>query len=175
MTIGGAVKFGDVIEPLWQAGKEIPTGASPCVGMVGATLGGGVSRYNGLHGMILDSLRSIELVTSSGDLVTASQTQNADLFWGMRGAGMNFGIVVSAVYEVYDLTSATVTNADIVFPRNASSTVISWFKSYEHSMPAELAPILFLGYNKAQYGGVSNIPNMPSTYLLIMRCRPSSL
>ena len=154
MTIGGAVRFKDVFEPLWDAGKEIQTGSSGCVGMVGATLGGGVGRYNGLHGMILDALQSMELVTASGDVVIASRTENAELFWGMRGAGMNYGIVVSAVYQVYNLTSERVMNADMIFPINASSTIMKYLKSFEQTMPANFAPILLMGYNKERYGGV---------------------
>lgn len=121
--------------------------------MVGATLGGGVGRYNGLHGMILDSLRSVRMVTATGDIVEASTTKNADLFWGIRGAGFNYGIIVSAEYQVYDLTSSLVMNADMIFPTSANATIFNYFKSYETDLPAKLALILLGGYNEA-YGGV---------------------
>lgn len=122
--------------------------------MIGATLGGGVGRYNGLHGMILDSLRSVRIVTASGEIITASTTENPDLFWGIRGAGFNYGIVLSAVYQVYDLTSKKVMNADMVFPASYNATILKYLKSYETNMPAKLAIILLGGYNEA-YGGVS--------------------
>lgn len=71
--------------------------------MVGATLGAGVGRYQGLHGLIIDSLISVRMVTAEGDIISVSAHEHADLFWGLRGAGMNFGIILSAKYQVYDL------------------------------------------------------------------------
>ena len=131
----------------------LATGSSSCVGMVGATLGGGVGRYNGLHGMILDSLLSVRMVTANGDIVVASATENEDLFWGIRGAGFNYGIIVSAEYQVYNLTSSFVMNADMIFPASANATIFNYLKSYETSLPAKLAFILEGGFNKA-FGGV---------------------
>lgn len=123
--------------------------------MVGSTLGGGVGRYNGLHGMIADSLLSADLVTAAGELISVSASENDDLYWGLRGAGMNYGIVVSATYEVYNLTNAgQVMNADFLFPLNESTAIFDYFKSLETRLPAELALIFQTGYNIA-YGGVS--------------------
>ena len=119
---------------------------------MGATLGGGVGRYNGLHGMILDSLRSVKIVTGTGDMVTASETQNPELFWGIRGAGFSYGTIVSATYEVYNLTYPTVVNADMIFPLNQSTTVLKYFKSFEKETPAKLSLILLMGYAQ-KYGG----------------------
>jgi FAD/FMN-containing dehydrogenase len=70
--------------------------------MIGATIGAGVGPLKGEYGLIIDSLRSVDIVTATGDVVTASETQHNNLFWAVRGAGANFGIVVSATYEVYD-------------------------------------------------------------------------
>ncbi|KAF9888976.1 hypothetical protein FE257_008146 [Aspergillus nanangensis] len=153
MTIGGSVRFGDIFEPLGKAGKEIQTGSDKCVGMVGATLGGGVGRYNGLHGMMVDALKSVRLVTASGQVVTASESENSDLFWGIRGAGSNFGIVLSATYDVYDQTNhGQVVNADFLFPLNGTSAVLNYFKSFEENQPAELSIIMQMGFSP-QYGG----------------------
>ncbi|EPE25298.1 FAD-binding protein [Glarea lozoyensis ATCC 20868] len=159
MVVGGAVLNGDVIQPLYAAGKELQTGSDACVGLVGTTLGGGVGRYNGLHGMLLDALQSVELVTASGDLVTASKKENVDLFWGIRGAGMNFGIVVEATYLVPDLTNnGKVMNADFLFPVNESTAVFEYFKSLEETLPAELSLILQVGYN-INFGGTYIVVN----------------
>jgi len=114
--------------------------------MVGATLGGGVGRYNGLHGMILDALLSVIIVTASG-LVTASETENSDLFWGIRGAGMNYGIILSATYRVYNLTSSYIMNADIDLPLKSSKIVMEYMKSYENTLPEKLALTLRSCYN----------------------------
>ena len=150
--------------------------------MIGATLAGGVGRYNGLHGMILDSLLSVRIVTGNGEIVTASKTENSDLFWGIRGAGFTYGIIVSATYQVYDLTYPTVVNADLVFPLNKSAQVLKYFKSFETETPAKLALILLVGHN-VKYGGVSPAPTCAcpkvltsaQTYILVNVAYPGPI
>ncbi|OJJ67836.1 hypothetical protein ASPBRDRAFT_68573 [Aspergillus brasiliensis CBS 101740] len=154
MRIGAAVRFGDVYEPLYNAGKEITTGTSSCVGMLGATLGGGLGRYNGIHGMILDALISVRLIIATGEIITASTTENADLFWAVRGAGFNYGIVIEATYRITDLTSQYVINADFAFPMNASTALLTYLKSFETDMPEKLSLITYVTY-VAAYGGLS--------------------
>lgn len=122
--------------------------------MIGATLGGGVSRYNGLHGMILDSLSSVRMVTAAGNIVTASKTVNPDLFWGMRGAGFNYGTVVEATYDIYNETAPQVLSANFLFQPNASQPILEYFKSFGDDLPAELSLVL-LGTDLASFGGVS--------------------
>jgi hypothetical protein len=115
--------------------------------MLGATLGGGVGRYQGLHGMILDSLLSVRMVTGTGDIVTASATQNPELFWGMRGAGFNYGIVVSATYRIYDLTAKNVMNADMIFPASASDQLWDALKNLG-VLPAKLAIAVIVTFSE---------------------------
>lgn len=123
--------------------------------MVGATLGGGVGRYNGLHGLLLDSLLSVKMVTAVGDLVTASTEENPDLFWGIRGAGFNFGTILEATYSVYNETAPQVLNVDFLFASNASQGILEYFKTFESSLPAELSFILLAAYS-SDFGGVSS-------------------
>ena len=111
-------------------------------------MGAGVGRYQGIHGLIADSLLSVDLVTAAGKLVTASATQNSDLFWGFRGAGMNFGVVTSATYKVYDLTNGgNVQDADMIFvgPQNAS--YFHTLASLSGTLPPELSLISYVAYN----------------------------
>jgi FAD/FMN-containing dehydrogenase len=152
VTVGGSVTFGELLDPVAAAGREIQTGLLPCVGAVGATLGGGIGRYAGVHGLMLDALQSVRLVTATGDLVTVSRSSNAELFWGLRGAGFNYGIVVEAVYKVFKVTSPTVMNADFLIPLNQSAAVTRFFKVYESVMPAELSIIAAIA-NNPQFGG----------------------
>jgi FAD/FMN-containing dehydrogenase len=105
MTIGPGVTFSEIIGPVAAAGREIQTGSCGCVGMIGATLGGGIGRYQGLHGVILDALLSVRFLTANGDILTASKTSNPELFYGIRGAGANLGIVLSATYKLYPQTN----------------------------------------------------------------------
>jgi len=116
--------------------------------MLGATLGGGIGRLQGLHGLILDALLSVQIVTPSGDLLTASKTENADLFWAVRGAGFNFGIVTSAIYRVYDATNGgSYMNADFAFPASANATHWEILKSFDNSLPAALSFVTNIGFN----------------------------
>jgi FAD/FMN-containing dehydrogenase len=133
---------------------EQAIGSESCVGMIGATLGGGVGRYNGLHGMLLDSLLSVKMVTAAGQITTVSSTQNPDLFWGIRGAGFNYGTILEATYSIYDETAPLVLNADFIFQSNASETILSFFKSFEQDLPAKLSLILLATYDPTM-GGVS--------------------
>ncbi|KAF2798629.1 FAD-binding domain-containing protein, partial [Melanomma pulvis-pyrius CBS 109.77] len=146
LTVGGAVRFRDVVEPLGWARKELPIGSEPCAGMVGATLGGGVGRYNGIHGMLLDSLLNVKMVTADGKIITASETVNKDLFWAIRGAGFNFGTILEATYSIYDETAPLVLNADFLFAPNASRAILEFFKTFENKLPAKLSFVLLAGY-----------------------------
>ncbi|XXG96375.1 hypothetical protein Hte_002657 [Hypoxylon texense] len=140
MTVGGGVITGDIFDPLSAAGKELQTGSCSCVGIVGATLGGGVGPYQGIHGLLLDALESVTVVTGSGEIVTASEAENSDLFWGLRGAGHNFGIVTSATYRVHDQTNnGMALNGDFVFPASAKETIFNLVKTTEKNQPDELS------------------------------------
>ncbi|KAL3458978.1 FAD-dependent oxidase [Aspergillus heterothallicus] len=140
LTIGGSVRFRDIVDPLYAAGKEVPTGSCPCVGMVGASLGAGVGKYQGVHGLIIDSLESVKLVTAKGDLITVSKYQEPDLFWGIRGAGFNFGIITEATYKIYDLTNkGSVLNADFLFPGYTNETFFEALASFNGRLPPKLA------------------------------------
>jgi FAD/FMN-containing dehydrogenase len=86
---------------LWQEldaatqehGLAVPGGEISDTGVAGLTLGGGIGWLSRKHGLACDNLRSVELVTATGEVVHASEAENADLFWAMRGAGANFGVV----------------------------------------------------------------------------------
>ena len=71
--------------------------------MVGAMLGGGHGILQGRYGLIADNLLEAEVVLANGSLTTASSTSNPDLFWALRGAGHNFGIVTSYRFRIYDV------------------------------------------------------------------------
>lgn len=112
------------------------------VGLIGATLGAGVGIFQGLLGLIIDSLVSVRLVTADGNLVEASEDLNPDLFWGIRGAGANFGIATSATYKLHDavdINNGQVMTADLVFSAHMKSDYFKTLESFEDKWPAELA------------------------------------
>jgi FAD/FMN-containing dehydrogenase len=82
-------------------GLATPLGVISSTGIAGLTLGGGIGWLSRHYGLAADNLRSVGLVTAGGEYVTASETEHADLFWGIRGGGANFGVVTSFEYDLH--------------------------------------------------------------------------
>ena len=123
---------------------------------MGGTLGGGVGRYQGIHGLIIDSSISVELITAAGKQITVSKTQSPDLFWAIRGAGMNFGVIVNATYQVYDLTNeGKVQVVDFVFTKEQNELYYKTLASLSGKLPPELALLSYVDYNITHGGTVA--------------------
>ncbi|KAL9034019.1 MAG: hypothetical protein Q9214_007236, partial [Letrouitia sp. 1 TL-2023] len=103
--MGGGVVIDQVIETLAQKAKTSASGSCGCVGMMGPGLGGGLGKYMGYYGLVSDNIIQMNVVTANGSAITVSASQNPDLYWGMRGAGHNFGIVTEFRYKIYDYPS----------------------------------------------------------------------
>jgi FAD/FMN-containing dehydrogenase len=104
VTLGAGVLLGPAIEHLESTGLAIPTGRCNGVGVAGLTLGGGWGFGARLHGLTADSLISTEIVTPDGRMVTASEEENPDLFWALRGGGGgNFGINTSFTFRAFEV------------------------------------------------------------------------
>ncbi|KAL8663420.1 MAG: hypothetical protein Q9168_008098, partial [Polycauliona sp. 1 TL-2023] len=99
-VLGGGVYADPLIRTLAKSGKTAATTSVRCVGF-GSGLGGGMGLIQGQFGLVADNIVSMSIVTATGAIVTANDRQNADLFWAMRGAGHNFGIVTSYVYKIH--------------------------------------------------------------------------
>ncbi|QSZ37802.1 hypothetical protein DSL72_008902 [Monilinia vaccinii-corymbosi] len=155
ITIGGSVKFGKIIKPLYDAGKEIQTGTGGCVGVVGATLGAGVGPYTGLHGLVIDALLEVKYVTGAGDFVTASKTINPELFWGARGAGHQFGVVYEATYMTHEATNnGNLILADLRFPASDNGSLWEILKDIGTNQPKEMSLALQANWDD-RYGGLN--------------------
>ena len=149
LTIGGSVKIQQLIKPLYEAGKELPLGSCACVGVIGSTLGGGIGGLHGHRGLMLDSLQSVRIVTANGDLLQASRSHNQDLFWALRGAGSNFGIVTSATYTLPEISNhGMYMNADFMLPASANVSFFHVMKDFDHAMPSRLAISAGIIYNR---------------------------
>jgi FAD/FMN-containing dehydrogenase len=97
---GAGLTAGDVTSALAEHGRAVPFGDTGSVGIAGLTLGGGIGWLARKFGLAIDSLLAVEIVTADGEVLTASETQNADLFWALRGGGGNFGIVTRFQYRL---------------------------------------------------------------------------
>lgn len=119
----------------------VVTGLAECVSVIGPLLGGGHSLLQGQFGYALDNLISARVVLSDGTLVEASASKNSDLFWALRGAGHNFGIVTSFVVNAYDIkTDWTVYS--LIFTQDKLEALFALINKHEDgsiSRPAELA------------------------------------
>jgi FAD/FMN-containing dehydrogenase len=101
ITFGGGCTWEDVNGSLWEHGLATISGTVGDTGVGGLILGGGYGFLTGQHGLALDCLLSCEVVLASGEIVTANKDENADLFWALRGAGVNFGVVTTFVSQAY--------------------------------------------------------------------------
>ncbi|KAI0414784.1 hypothetical protein F5X98DRAFT_236985 [Xylaria grammica] len=100
--IGGGANVKDTVDTLAALGKRAVTGICESVGITAPALGGGHGWLQGQHGLMADQVISARLVLPNGELVTVSDNSNPDLFWAIRGAGHNFGLVTEWEYRVYD-------------------------------------------------------------------------
>ncbi|KAF9878631.1 FAD-binding domain-containing protein [Colletotrichum karsti] len=147
VTVGAGVRFGEVYDPLDKAGFMIQTGSGSCPGMLGAGLGAGVGRYQGMFGLVIDALVSARIVTAKGEVVEVSAKKNSDLFWAIRGAGANFGIVTSATFKVQKVPNNNkILNVDFIIPASANGSYFDILHTLEN-MPPELATIQFVMWN----------------------------
>ncbi len=104
-------------------------------GVSGLTLGGGLGWLVRKHGLAIDNLRSVDIVTADGQFLTASETNNADLFWGIRGGGGNFGIVTSFEFEVHP--AGIVLAGLVIHPAAKARDAVRVWRDFEATAPEE--------------------------------------
>lgn len=135
VRLGPGARWGEVAKALAPHGLAITAGDSGGVGVGGLATTAGIGWLAREHGLTIDHLRSVDVVTADGDLVRASADENSDLFWAMRGAGANFGAAVSFEFDAHPV-AAQVGFAMLVFaPDDVASFLAAWGATIENADP----------------------------------------
>jgi FAD/FMN-containing dehydrogenase len=111
-------------------------GVVSTTGIAGLTLGGGEGWLMGKYGLTIDNLLAAEVVTATGEVVTASHEENQDLFWALRGGGGNFGIATSFEYQAHPV--ATVYGGPVVHPAHRAREALGFYRELTQAAPDEL-------------------------------------
>jgi FAD/FMN-containing dehydrogenase len=133
--IEAGLEWGEVLDAAQKVGLAPLLGSSPNVGVVGYTLGGGMGWLARKYGLAADSVLLFEIVTPDGRLVRASQDENEELFWAIRGGGANFGVVTGMKIRLYPVTS--VFGGSIIYPIEVAKDVIQRYREWASILPDE--------------------------------------
>ena len=135
------VLLGELDRETQQIGMAVPAGIVTHTGLAGLTLGGGIGWLHRKHGLTIDQLLSVDLITAEGERVKASATENADLFWGVRGGGGNFGIVTEFEFSLCPV-GPTVVAGPVFWRMEDSPSVLRFYRDWIAQAPEELMTIV---------------------------------
>ncbi len=130
--------LGDLDRATQAHGLAVPVGINSTTGVAGLTLGGGFGWLSRKYGLTIDSLVSADVVTAGGEVLTANERENADLFWGLRGGGGNFGIVTSFEFQAHPV-GPEVLSGLIVHPLADGAAVLRYYREFAAGAPDELS------------------------------------
>ena len=135
VTVGAGCRWGDVDRPAAELGVAVPAGVVSHTGVAGLTLGGGFGYLARMYGATVDFVVEIEVVVADGRILTASATENPELFWALKGAGHNYGIATRFVYRYVPLPGlATVRQA--LYAASDRKALLSFFAEWGLNAPA---------------------------------------
>jgi len=135
-TTGGGALLGHVDSATLKHDMITTTGVVSHTGAGGFTLGGGLGRVDRMYGLAVDNLLAAEIVTATGDILTVSENENADLFWAIRGGGGNFGVVTKFVYRVHPF-NPTIYGGHITYPIDQAKDAWTFFAEFSETVPDE--------------------------------------
>jgi FAD/FMN-containing dehydrogenase len=139
--VNGGALLGELDVAAQAHGLVTPVGVVGHTGVAGLTLGGGVGRLQRHFGLTIDSLEAVELVTADGRLVRASETEEPELFWGLRGAGWNFGIATAFEFRLHPF-GPDLHRGRFVYRASQVREVWDAFRAYVPEAPEAVAVIL---------------------------------
>ncbi len=135
----GGVTWGAFDRETAAFGLATTGGLVSTTGIAGLTLGGGIGWLMRTHGLTCDNLLAADVVTADGRVVTASATENADLFWALQGGGGNFGIVTSFEYRLHPMVM--VLGGMVLYPAAQARDVLRFYRDFTATAPDELTTL----------------------------------
>jgi FAD/FMN-containing dehydrogenase len=135
------IRLGELDRETQAFGLAVPAGIVTHTGLAGLTLGGGIGWLMRKYGLTIDQLISADVVTASGDRLKASDRENADLFWGLRGGGGNFGIVTEFEFRLNPV-GPEVLAGPIIWPMEQSADVLRFYRDWITDVPDDLTTIV---------------------------------
>jgi FAD/FMN-containing dehydrogenase len=141
VRVGPGCTQGDMDHATHAFGLAVPAGIVSTTGVGGLTLGGGSGYLTRKYGLTIDNLVEADVVLADGRFVTANAAENADLFWGLRGGGGNFGVVTSFVFRAHPVS--TVYAGPIFWDQARAREIMRWYRDFLPTAPPELC--VFLG------------------------------
>jgi FAD/FMN-containing dehydrogenase len=140
VRVQGGATLGDMDRETQLFGLAVPAGVVSTTGVAGLTLHGGAGHLRRKYGLTIDNLLSVDIVTADGVLRRASATENEDLFWAVRGAGSNFGVVTSFEFQAHPIGPMVMVGA-IFYPLEESRTLLPAWRDYVSSAPNEMSSV----------------------------------
>jgi hypothetical protein len=135
------VLLGELDRETQAFGLAVPSGIVTHTGMAGLTLGGGIGWLMRKYGLSVDQLLSVDLITAAGEFVKASERENSDLFWGVRGGGGNFGIVTDFEFRLNPV-GPTVLAGPVLWAMDESPNVLRFYREWIKDVPDDLTTIV---------------------------------
>lgn len=139
---GGGVTWGEFDKATQEYGLATTGGLISTTGIGGFTLGGGMGWLERKHGLTCDNLLAAELITAEGKLVRASQDENPDLFWALRGGGGNFGIVTEFTYRLHPV--GIVLGGLLIWPFDQAERIYQFYREYTVDLAEEFTTMASL-------------------------------
>lgn len=157
LRVQGGANWAQVNRETQLHGLAVTGGVVSTTGVAGLTLGGGLGWLMSKHGLALDNLRSVELVTAAGDVLQVSAEHNTDLFWAVRGGGGNFGVATSFEFRLHPV-GPMVTGGLVAHPFDAARDMLRFYRERTASLPDE----------QTLFGGLIHAPDGSGTKLAAM-------
>lgn len=140
VRIQPGVLIGELDRETQAFGLAVTGGIVTHTGMAGLTLGGGIGFLHRKLGLTIDNLLSVDVVTAAGEFVKASENENADLFWGVRGGGGNFGIVTEFTFKLSPV-GPQIVGGPVFWPMEEAPKVLRFYRDWLADCPDELMTI----------------------------------